>query len=325
MRAHLYFDSNVYARIEEEGSAPAVKDWLGNNQLRLPVSEGLMTEAFRIGDAERRRRRFEVITNLATDFPQPWSFSSLRELVAAAKRHRPGWLRSDPDLELVSKFLNLDRNTWRRLKADPAYFPPELAQSLQVVHEAVGEVRHGQRATRNRLLEAAEAPATTLRTELAEAHWRTTAAVQLISALFPEKARERFSVLYFAYFDRSQMEPRELASFFQQEVDGDELPRSRVLGMTDYFQRRYEVTAGNWMDQGHSTELLNVDVLVTRDRAFHSILSDLTGALPVRGRSVLLTGAKPIPDQLLAIDPQAMASRTTASVASAQLADGGNR
>ena len=64
------------------------------------------------------------------------------------------------------------------------------------------------------------------------------------------------------------------------------------------IQRRYELTAGNWTDQGHAVELLNVDLFFTRDGTFAKVLGDLTKLLPVRARVVLVDGREPVLNQL---------------------------
>jgi hypothetical protein len=137
-----------------------------------------------------------------------------------------------------------------------------------------------------------------LPTDGAEHSWRTASALQLVEALYPEPQRESWSALTFAYIDRRQITPPDLASFFQNEVTGDELPRTRLMGTVDYIQRRYELTAGNWTDQGHAVELLNVDLFFTRDGTFAKVLGDLADVLSVRARVVHVDGRGPVLNQL---------------------------
>lgn len=255
--SELYFDSNVYSQVDLEASANEVRGWASGSGSRVRVSENIMSEAFRIPDADIRRRRFESITRLASVFPQPGAFLTMRELVDAVQRYRPHWLRKDPDLEFVSRFLNLDRNTWRRLRADPGHYPDGIERSLAMVHFAAGDVRQRQRKTKMRLSGTAANMVAALPTDGAESAWRTGAALQLIDSLFPDQQTKAWSGLTFAYLDARQITPQDLASFFQDEVLDDELPRTRLMGVTDYLQRRYELTAGNWTDQGHAVEILN--------------------------------------------------------------------
>lgn len=296
--SELYFDSNVYARIDAEGSTPEVRDWISRNHFRLRVSENIMSEALRIPEPNVRKLRFAVITQLANVFPQPGAFLTMKELIQAIGRRRPQWLRRDPDTQYVSRFLNLDRNTWRRLQADPAYFPPGIAHSLNVLHLSAGKVRDGQRRTKDRLRGTKATMAAALPAEGAEASWRTAAAFQLISSLFPEEQTKRWSGLTFAYLDPSRITPDELASFFQKEVRPDELPRTRLMGVADYLQRRYELTSGNWTDQGHAVELLEVDTFVTRDRTFAKVLEDLATYLNVRATVLFLNSRDSVLSQL---------------------------
>lgn len=297
----VYFDTNVFDRISREGSAQAVREWLQDGRWRLRVSQGLMSEAFRITDASTRRERFEVITRLATVYPQPSAFLLVRELVTAVEALRPHWLRNNPDLPLVSRFLNLDRNTWRRLRDDPTYMPQGLEQHLSAMRDFAGDVRGRQRATRARLLASMQAPSEALAFESAEDNWRLTTALQTWSSLFPEEGQERYSSVHLAYLDPRRVQPPDLVSFFMREVAGDQLSMARVLGLTDYFQRRYEVTVGNWMDQGHALELLTSDLFVTRDETLHTVLSDVSGAVNTRARLILLGSAETVLGQLLRI------------------------
>ena len=91
------------------------------------------------------------------------------------------------------------------------------------------------------------------------------------------------------------------ATFFERDASGEELPRHRVSGLADYFQRRYEVTAGNWIDQGHATELLYADLVFTRDATLHKVLQDIVRVVPGLGRPVLLESTASIADQLRAL------------------------
>ena len=289
--ATAYFDNNVYARIAEEDGVRAVSTLRRETGTSVRVSEALMAEALRIADPATRRTRFGAITAVATDYPAPAAFRSTRELVEVARRLRPHWLRRDVDAARVSEFLNLDRNTWRRLKSDPAYVPDGLGVSVGVQTAAVGEVRAGQRRTRTRLRGHVRE---TLTSEAAEQHWRTTAHVQFIEAMFGKLP----SWLYLAYFDARKMEPREVAALFERDASAEDLRMFRMTGLADFFQRRYEVTSGNWMDQGHAQELLETDLLVTRDQSFWRVLNDISSVAVVRAVPVLLSSDSSVVDQL---------------------------
>jgi hypothetical protein len=297
----VYFDNNVYSRIEAEGSADTLKGWLKDTGATLRVSDTLMTEAFRISDPATRARRFEVITTLATEYPRPGLFLSTRELVAAIQRHRSTWLRRKPDTDFISRFLNLDRNTWRRLRADPAYVPEGLEKPIGILHGLLGEVRDGQRKTRRRLRASGTPLTEALDPSGADQYWRTAAALQVVRLLFADEALRPYARLLLAYLDKAMITPADFASFFKDEVEDVELPRHRISGIADYFQRRYEVTTGNFMDLGHATEMLEVDVVFTRDTTFHKVLEDVAKHLPVRGAPVLLSSQAPVVEQLEAV------------------------
>jgi hypothetical protein len=297
----VYFDNNVYSRIDDEGSVNAVEGWLKEARARLRVSESLMAEVFRISDPGARARRFEVIATLATEYPRPGTFLWTRELIAAIQRHRPTWLRRKPDTEFVSRFLNFDRNTWRRISADPAYVPAGLDKPLGVLHDSVGEVRDGQRKTRQRLHASGTSLPEALEPSGADRYWRTAAAVQVVRLLFADEAFRPYARLLLAYLDKSKITPDDFASFFRDEVEDVELPRHRISGTADYFQRRYEVTTGNFMDLGHAAEMLEVDVLFTRDATFHRVLEDVSRHIAVRAAPVLLSSKAHVVEQLEAL------------------------
>lgn len=70
------------------------------------------------------------------------------------------------------------------------------------------------------------------------------------------------------------------------------------MGVADYVQRRYEVTPGNWGDQGHAVEILEVDVFVTRDRIFAKVLGDLATHLEIGAKVLFVNSRDPVLSQL---------------------------
>ncbi|HKZ54118.1 MAG TPA: hypothetical protein VJ123_01470 [Anaerolineales bacterium] len=294
----LYFDSNVYDRISKTGAAEDVRKWIQRRSASLRVSEVILTEAFRIGDAELRSHQVDTIVSLATLYPRPGAFLNARELVSAIERYRPGWLRKHPDNLTVSRFLNLDRNVWRRLKEDPAYYPPGIEAGIEPLPALAGEVKRVQKRTRTRLLDQGEHPAQALTQAGIETHWRWTQMLQWADLLDPAKTDQKFAQLIRAYLRPEPVSQEEWEMFWLKDVTAADLPRSRAYAVADYFQRRYRVTAGNWMDAGHAVELLDVDYLVTGDQDFFKVLVDLRGELPYGGLPILLEPNQSVVDEL---------------------------
>ena len=54
------------------------------------------------------------------------------------------------------------------------------------------------------------------------------------------------------------------------------MPHCRIVGVTEFYQRRRKVTPGNSIDRlGHAPHLYGFDFLLTTDRSFFEVLQDV--------------------------------------------------
>jgi len=74
-------------------------------------------------------------------------------------------------------------------------------------------------------------------------------------------------------------------------IDGERAPEAA----------RLPAARDDFMDLGHATEMLEVDVVFTRDATFRKVLEDVARHLPVRGAAVLLSSQAPVIEQLEAV------------------------
>jgi len=73
---------------------------------------------------------------------------------------------------------------------------------------------------------------------------------------------------------------REFMLFWLRDVSTSAVPYHRVAALTQLYQQEHRVTHGNPNDINHALRVLDVEALVTADRAFAAILQSVSEQVP---------------------------------------------
>ncbi len=280
----LYFDSYLYHLITRRNEAGPVRRWLRSNGHEVLASlDANVTEALRAPVAERAAR-LHTIVRLASIVHAPYDYRHYREIADELLRLRPGWFQHPLDRRAV-EYLRHRKREWQVIK-EPALLPTDLQEEEARVHTIVGRDIGRQRLHRRdhradwsprhqdphvqRCMDARTVP---------DCHWRYVGSQEARVTIDGELRPGR----HLAWLDGLKWPLPEVAwdTFWMCDAAAARMPICRIVGLTEYFQRRRKVTPGNTIDRlGHAPHLYGFDRLLTTDRRFYEVLKDVSAEMP---------------------------------------------
>lgn len=277
----LYFDSYIYDLITKRNEARQTRKWLKANSHQVPVSiNANVVEALRIADPAERAARLKTIVTIGTGLHPPYDYLHYREIAVELVRLRPQWFRPSLDRRMAMVYLRRRKREWPLIKSGHADLS-RLGEENARIYDAVGRDLQRQRIHRRehdadwspRHSDSQVQNCIDARTR-ADAHWRYVSSQESAVTIAAELRDGRH-----LEWLRGLIWPQPAAEwdrFWMCDVDADSVPLSRIIGLTEYFQRQRKVTPGNAIDRlGHAPHLYGFDQLLTTDRMFYEVLQDV--------------------------------------------------
>jgi hypothetical protein len=282
----LYFDSFIYHLIQRRDEAAQVRSWRRSHGHEIGISiNANIGEALRNPDHADRDARLHTILRVGSPIHPPYDYRHYREIANEVWRLRPEWFREAPDRRRIDEYLRQRKREWLKLK-DPSRLP-DLTKELLRINALVGremgrQKRHRRRPDfgvdwRPRHTSAEVQRCMDERTQ-ADEHWRYVGAEETRPALDEERRANRH--LSWLVDFRWPQPVDEWQRLWMCDVDATRVPLCRVVGLTEFFQRRRQVTPGNSVDRLHAPHLWGFDWLLTTDRPFFQVLQDVRAEMP---------------------------------------------
>jgi len=282
----LYFDSFIYHLIQRRDEAVQVRRWRKSHGHVIGISiNANIGEALRNPDHADRDARLHTILRVGSPIHPPYDYRHYREIADEVWRLRPEWFREAPDRRRIDEYLRQRKHEWLKLK-DPSRLPDftkELLRINALVGREMGRQKQHRRQPgfgvdwRPRHTSAEVQRCMDERTQ-ADEHWRYVGAEETRPALDEElRASRHLSWLVNLRWPQPVDEWQRL---WMCDVDATRVPLCRVVGLTEFFQRRRQVTPGNSVDRLHAPHLWGFDWLLTTDRPFFQVLEEVRAEMP---------------------------------------------
>jgi len=287
----IYFDTNVYALMANQGCVSEVKRLLRRCATSVLGSAFNLFESFRTVDPERRAAHVRAISALAWRHEEePQLYKQAMELLNEIRRRRPEWLSKSPDMRLANEHRRVEKELWVEIRRDPYYLPENVALYRATSSTGVRikrdhqrklrarQIRDGFLTLRGRILlpkHHVDLQASLDALSFLDAYWRTGSAWTWFAALHGDPFLSDSGDFLRPHLAVSEIKFGPWLEFWVHEADPERLKRDRLAAFTDYYQTHHSITTGNAVDIAHSGYLLDVDLLITQDKDFFQILSRL--------------------------------------------------
>ena len=285
-KVKLYFDSFIYDLVQRRNQCAQVRKWRKSHGHEIGISiNANVGEALRISDHAARDTRLHTILSLGSHIHPPYDYRHYREIADEVWRLRPEWFRQALDRRRTDEYLRQRKREWKKLQ-DPSHLP-DLTKELLRINALVGremgrQKQHRQRPGlgvdwRPRHTNAEVQRCMDQRTQ-ADEHWRYVTAEETRPALDQERRANRH--LSWLVDFRWPQPADDWHRLWMCDADASRVPLCRVVGLTEFFQRRRKVTPGNSVDRLHAPHLYGFDWFLTTDRRFSQVLEDVRAEMP---------------------------------------------
>ncbi len=310
-RLRIYFDTNVYRLVALADEAKQMREWLNESNHSVIASNDNLVETWAAPLAEMGRR-VQAITCIAYTFDdRPHSLRHADEVIREIRRARPRWLRRFRDRRLISsksRFLGGHQEGWAHAKRSPDVRPLGLREYRQDADTAdLGR----QKSARSALVQAlGRSDRAALRFEsedpslaaLTESYPAWEVAVRHGAAgvwHFAVNKRAPSMRDYYdwmaPYVNADCLVGDDYMRFWLRDVRLRAIPFNVVTGLAEYYQLFHKVSHGNFIDVLHANYLLTTDLMITADKSFHRVMTDISGTVSVRAEVDLIDpGSSPL-------------------------------
>ena len=285
-----FFDSNVFDYIAKASEPSLIRSELDSRGIEVLASHLLLVEAIVIKDRRIREQQLSCITRLATRYEdKPIAYRQALELRSEIERCRPDWLRARPSVAAkrrVREFVRQQQADWQLAKIGELS-PGNLDEFKQDSESGISSNSRVQKTLRvetvvHRRPKKAhgylEANGQRTRFDLNEpdSFWRWECACVWHSAMVERVDHSRDYYDYLSpYVNEDAFADEAYCRFWKREVDAARMPLNRIPGLVSYYQLEHRISHGNSYDALHATFCHDVDIFLTADKAFFSVLADL--------------------------------------------------
>lgn len=290
----VLFDTNVWRHLASDENAVRAKRVLRELRLQGTISPAVVDELVRTPDSETLRRLMTVACRRWWTRLPPMGSLDAEQLIEAIRRHRPGWLRGQPDVRTWSRergayLTNDDTSFWKLVEKKPEQY----AGSLGLHREISAAQEKNTRQARKGLppfqqTRPAEALAQTLTLSLpgTELHrrpiesWRYQAGISVMGRLDPSQAGPMFRRWVSCFVDLDRVTKIDWWRFWAEDVEPGDVSREWIRSAVFHLQATRRVGSGVAGDLGLVGHLLDVQVFATCDRPLSEILARLRPETP---------------------------------------------
>lgn len=283
----VLLDSNIWRYVVDAGAEDDLLRLAGGRACEIQIAPAVVFEALRLEDIAIRDALVELMTNRRFTRLMPEAYSESEELLNEIRRHRPEWLRQQPDTQFFNN-CRLDWTSasgfWARVESSPSSEANRLNPIQQPIGEgALQEAKLGKEEMsrsgwkRNPRMDKTfvrfAEPTPGWRGDDVEA-WRAMRWVSVSAGIRQNGNAYRDWIAPFVEVDDGLPESSEWLEFWLYTAERKKLPRQWMRWAHSFAQRFRRVTTGSPADTQLFTHLLDADVFISSDRALVAILEE---------------------------------------------------
>lgn len=297
----VLFDTNVWRHLAAHDRAMETRAALKSAGRRGAVSPLNMDELVRTPDDVQLRAMVDVACRRWWVRLMPIGFLDVEQLVSAIRRHRPEWVRRDPDWKRFAyergAYLTNDHNSyWKAVRQHPREYADSNEQNDEVrriqeatTREAKKVVPHFDSSrVGDAMVEPLEVslPGTTVHGRTIES-WRFQCANSVWLRLDPRESGPMGALWFDCFIERSAISPSDWWSFWADAVTPVDVSREWLRCATFHLQATRKVGPGVAGDLALVSHLVDVGAFATCDRPLFEIVEKIRPVAPVKLASVL--------------------------------------
>ncbi len=285
---NLYLDTNVIDFIAATGESQVVHEYLKSNRHTVQASETVLTEIQAIPKSDIRWQQIRALITVATSYekkPQSWHLA--QEVLWEIRRLRREWVKPVAFNKKEKQLLKLHQEEWHDARCMRLVSREAFAQYQRDAERGIRRNRQFQKVVRESRINpkagsifiARESNTGILPLQVdirdREVSWRVDCLTTWHNAIAigVQSMRDLADWLSPYIFEGVFLQAVSYNDFWLKEVKAENVPRNRLVGLVTDYQSDHKIGHGNANDQIHACNVFDVDLFLTADRAFHSILT----------------------------------------------------
>ena len=299
----VLLDTNVWSYVADDSAANELDSLRQKHDLEILVAPTAVLEQFRVSNRSVRDRLLNVTTDDRWTRLMPEAFVACREIVHAARRHRPDWIVESPSREALRAYSENEEywicRFWSEahLAPDDAY--ARTADTDQASADlARGGLREGRRITTDEdvALDGFSLDSAEFRVDVTMADgttdrlpaWQVSTAVHAADALFGPLADTTYHDWLAPYVETAVARNTDDWLRFWADLEPADAPTHWVWWAGAMCAQFVKINDGAPADVNWTAYLTDPDVFVTADRRLHRIATKIHNEAPIPTPTPLL-------------------------------------
>lgn len=293
----ILLDTNVWRYLVDTGSQNNLYKIARQSRCRVTVAPSVVIETLRLGDRTLRKRIIEVQTRDCWERLMPDAYLECEDIKREMARLHPEWELPKHNLPLFRKlrydWIRAKGGFWEKSRTDTDAIADEYHSkdsiSLEVVRQQSREVRASVVQSGNKIMstKALKDVVGSWKTVAGEAvqvdGWRVYAMTVWENGLRSSNSPLRQWIgcvididLLLSYWALA------FVQFWESQVQPEDVPREWLRAAIYFLQSERKVTDGNPYDSAIAVHLIDVDIFVSADKNFVSMVNQIQDEAPFR-------------------------------------------
>jgi hypothetical protein len=309
----ILLDTNVWRYLVDSGQHDCLYQFAHRSCVQIAVAPTILLETLRLGDSALRKKIVEVQTRACWKRLMPDAYLECEDITREMLRCRPQWALPEKDTARFRKlrydWIRGKGGFWSKARTETDAIAAQYAsrdfrvletarEQARVTRDAV--LRRGQVILGSKLLAEIPGSWTTLKGEEVKTDfWRVYASAVWETVLTENSAfRQWLSCeievnLLLTYY------ASEYSDFWAYEVQANSVPRAWIRAAMYALQSERKTTDGTPTDAAIAVHLRDVDLIISADKNFVSMVNRCQDEAPFdMGRAFLIQAGKDGVDQL---------------------------
>jgi hypothetical protein len=296
----VLLDTNVWRYVFDSGRGPSLYSESKRSGFQVTICPAVVLETLRIGDNSLRKKLIEFQTRRCWMRLMPDAFLECEEIKAEIRNKHPEWVLKTPNDNVYRKlkrsWTKSGSSWWEQVRNNLDSTAGKLRSRddpiLNVVRQQHREWRNsgieGKKSIAGNWLPSVKGSIDVSGETIETDGWRVYASTIWANMLHGHvTAREWFGChididrMIYANFDN-------FTNFWLHEVAAEDVPRAWLRAAIFAMQGDRKVTDGNPLDQTIGVHLVDVDLVVSADRNFVSMIKRCHDEAPFKTADAFL-------------------------------------
>jgi hypothetical protein len=311
VRRRILLDSNVWRYFIDAGALPALLDATRRSRHVVMMAPAVLYEAAKTGNPAVRSQLLSAMTLPVWKRMMPEAYSEAEEIRSEVRRVRPLWLRPHPDMAWFKRvrhdWIRTKGGNWDRIRAQPEMVERLDAGTTSRAREQTYAQREDSLSWSPKWRTASLTKTMGQPTQPMKGWNGTPVEAWRFGAL--STFRQALSTDHHPYLDwlggdleldMMVFQEASLEAFWLHDVELMNMPRHWLRWAFEFLQHQYAVSDGTPVDAHIGTYLVDVDLLLSADKALVRVAEKCRQDAPFPiGASFLVPGGAPCVDAVL--------------------------